>query len=58
MKFEPVTIPAGAENADSTALMIAAGLAVAAALVLVSAPRLFASLAVLCGAVAGAVMMA
>lgn len=58
MKFERAPFPVETENADSSAMMIVGGIAVAAALVLVSAPRLFALLAVVGGTIAGALLAA
>jgi hypothetical protein len=54
MKFENVPIPVGVENVDPSAMMLAGGVVVAAALVALSAPRLFSIAAIVaCGVVGG-----
>lgn len=58
MKFQDVPIPVGVENVDPSAMAMLGGVAVAALLVAVSAPRLFALLAMVAGGIAGGFMIA
>ena len=58
MKFERVPIPVGSENIEASAGMSVRGIAVAALLVAVSAPRLVALVAIVGGTAAGALLMA
>ncbi len=57
MKFEHVPIPVGTDAVDSTAMSLLGGVAVAALLVAVSSPRLFALVALAGGAVVGGLMI-
>ena len=57
MKFEHVPIPVGTENVDASALVLLGGVAVAAMLVAVSAPRLFWLVSLAGGAVAGGLLI-
>ena len=57
MKFDHVPIRVATENADATALMLLGGVAVAALLVALSAPRLFAFSGLAGGVIAGGLLI-